>query len=103
MKELFGGLLVKDYYSFLMGDIVSKVIVTINNNMAKEIITGQEFKIITINDKDSGVCDLINISDNRKVLQIIADYLVINYDLDVFIQKLDLTKEKKELPKVKKR
>lgn len=103
MKELFLGSLVTSYSDFLEGNIISNVIVNIENNMAKEIITGEKFSIITIRDKRYGVCNLVNITNNRKVLQVIANYLVEHRDFDEFNKLLNLVREQKELPKVKRR
>ena len=103
MKELFLGSLVTSYSDFLEGNIISNVIVNIENNMAKEIITGEKFSIITIRDKGYGVCNLVNITNNRKVLQVIANYLVEHRDFDEFNKLLNLVREQKELPKVKRR
>lgn len=103
MKELFLGSLVTSYSDFLEGNIISNVIVNIENNMVKEIITGEKFSIITIRDKGYGVCNLVNITNNRKVLQVIANYLVEHRDFDEFNKLLNLVREQKELPKVKRR
>ena len=103
MKELFLGSLVTSYSDFLEGNIISNVIVNIENNMVKEIITGEKFSIITIRDKRYGVCNLVNITNNRKVLQVIANYLVEHRDFDEFNKLLNLVREQKELPKVKRR
>ena len=103
MKELFLGSLVTSYSDFLEGNIISNVIVNIENNMAKEIITGEKFSIITISDKGYGVCNLVNITNNRKVLQVIANYLVEHRDFDEFNKLLNLVREQKELPKLKRR
>ena len=103
MKELFLGSLVTSYGDFLEGDIISNVIVNIEDNIAKEIITGEKFSIITISDKGYGVCNLVNITNNRKVLQVIANYLVEHRDFDEFNKLLNLVREQKELPKLKRR
>ena len=103
MKELFLGSLVTSYSDFLEGNIISNVIVNIENNMAKEIITGEKFSIITISDKGYGVCNLVNITNKKKMLQVIADYLVEHRNFDEFAKSLNLAREQKELPKVKRR
>ena len=103
MKELFLGSLVTSYSDFLEGNIISNVIVNIENNMAKEIITGEKFSIITISDKGYGVCNLVNITNKKKMLQVIADYLVEHRNFDEFAKLLNLAREQKELPKVKRR
>lgn len=103
MKELFLGSLVTSYSDFLEGNIISNVIVNIENNMVKEIITGEKFSIITIRDKGYGVCNLVNITNKKKMLQVIADYLVKHRNFDEFAKLLNLAREQKELPKVKRR
>ena len=103
MKELFLGSLVTSYSDFLEGNIISNVIVNIENNMAKEIITGEKFSIITISDKGYGICNLVNITNKKKMLQVIADYLVEHRNFDEFAKSLNLAREQKELPKVKRR
>lgn len=103
MKELFLGSLVTSYSDFLEGNIISNVIVNIENNMAKEIITGEKFSIITISDKGYGVCNLVKITNKKKMLQVIADYLVEHRNFDEFAKLLNLAREQKELPKVKRR
>lgn len=103
MKELFLGSLVTSYSDFLEGNIISNVIVNIENNMAKEIITGEKFSIITISDKGYGVCNLVNITNKKKMLQVIADYLVEHRNFDEFAKSLNLAREQKELPIVKRR
>ena len=103
MKELFLGSLVNSYGDYLDGNIISNVIVSIEDNMVKEIITREKFSIITIRDKGYGVCNLVNITDKKKLLQIIANYLIEHSNFDEFAKLLNLAREQKELPKVKRR